>query len=47
MIPVLDLKAQYRSIEREVNEAIREVLLSADFVFGAAVRDLETQLARY
>ena len=47
MIPVLDLKAQYRSIEREVNEAIREVLLSADFVLGAAVRDLETQLAKY
>jgi len=47
MIPVLDLKAQYRSIEQEVNEAIREVLLSADFVLGAAVRALETQLAEY
>jgi len=47
MIPVLDLKAQYRSIEQEVNEAIREVLLSADFVLGASVRGLETQLAQY
>lgn len=47
MIPVLDLKAQYRSIEQEVNGAIREVLVGADFVLGTAVRDLEAQIAKY
>ena len=47
MIPVLDLKAQYAAIAPQINAAIQEVLNSAEFVLGPAVRDLETRIARY
>jgi dTDP-4-amino-4,6-dideoxygalactose transaminase len=47
MIPVLDLKAQYRSIEREISGALNEVLASTDFVLGPQVKKLEQELARY
>jgi dTDP-4-amino-4,6-dideoxygalactose transaminase len=47
MIPVLDLKAQYVTIEQEVDAAIKEVLLSTQFILGPAVRDLEQQVATY
>ncbi len=47
MIPVLDLKAQYRSIEAEISGALAEVLASTDFVLGPQVKKLEQELARY
>lgn len=47
MIPVLDLKAQYAAIGNEIDDAIKAVLLSTEFVLGAAVRSLEEQVAAY
>jgi dTDP-4-amino-4,6-dideoxygalactose transaminase len=47
MIPILDLKAQYVTIEQEVDAAIKEVLLSTQFILGPAVRDLEQRVAAY
>ena len=47
MIPVLDLKAQYASIESEIDAAIKTVLKSAEFVLGPPVADLEKRVAAY
>ena len=47
MIPVLDLKAQYAAIEQEIDAAIKEVLLSGQFILGPAVRELEQKVAAY
>ena len=47
MIPVLDLKAQYASIEQEIDAAIKEILLSGQFILGPAVRELEEKVASY
>ena len=46
-IPFVDLKAQYRSIQAEVDEAIRAVLEEAAFVLGPAVERFERDFARY
>ena len=45
--PLVDLKAQYRSIEGEINEAIRGVLESARFVGGPEVSRFEAEFAQY
>jgi len=47
MIPILDLKAQYAAIEQEIDAAIKEVLLSGQFILGPAVRELEQKVAAY
>jgi len=47
VIPILDLKAQYAAIEQEIDAAIKEVLLSTQFILGPAVRDLEQRVAAY
>ena len=47
MIPILDLKAQYAAIEQEIDAAIKEILLSAQFILGPAVRELEQRVAAY
>ena len=47
MIPLVDLKAQYRSIEHEVHDAIRGVLESTAFALGPAVADFEAKFASY
>jgi dTDP-4-amino-4,6-dideoxygalactose transaminase len=47
MIPVLDLKAQYKSIKDEIDAAIAEVLESTQFVLGPTVRDLEERVASH
>lgn len=46
-IPMLDLKAQYRSIEEEIREAIDSVLESQHFILGPQVQALEEEVARY
>jgi dTDP-4-amino-4,6-dideoxygalactose transaminase len=46
-IPLIDLVAQYRSIESEINAAVREVLESGDFILGRHVRALEEDVAAY
>jgi dTDP-4-amino-4,6-dideoxygalactose transaminase len=47
VISILDLKAQYAAIEQEIDAAIKEVLLSTQFILGPAVRDLEQRVAAY
>lgn len=42
-----DLKAQYQKYKAEIDAAIQEVLLSANFIGGKEVGELETQLAKY
>jgi len=47
MIPILDLKVQYETIKDEINAAVAEVLESARYILGPAVRDLEQRVAAY
>ena len=46
-VPYLDLRAQYRSIKAEIDEAIAGVLDSCQFVLGAEVARFEEEFARY
>ena len=45
MIPFVDLQAQYRSIEAEVNEAVLGVFASTQFVLGSEVAAFESLFA--
>jgi len=45
--PFLDLKAQYRSIQPEIEAAIRRVMESQQFILGPEVDGLERELAAY
>jgi dTDP-4-amino-4,6-dideoxygalactose transaminase len=47
MISIVDLKAQYESIEEEINEAIQGVLESSHFILGPNVEVLEREVAEY
>lgn len=47
MIPFLDLKAQYQSIKKEIDEAISNVLESTQFVLGNEVAAFENEFAIY
>ncbi len=46
-IPIIDLKAQYRSIRGEVRRAIDEVLESQQFILGPTVEKFEHEVATY
>jgi len=46
-IPLLDLKAQYATIQEEVKKAIDEVLESQVFILGPKVEELEKNIAMY
>lgn len=46
-IPLIDLKAQYGSIAKELNEATLEVLSSAGYIMGKNVLELERKFAEY
>lgn len=46
-IPLLDLHAQFRTIESEVREAIDRVFSSQHFILGPEVEALEAELAPY
>jgi len=43
----LDLKAQYQSIQEEINQKILEVVSSQKFVLGSEVESLEKEIAAY
>ena len=45
--PLLDLKAQYKTIEKELKERVSEVLDSQMFILGAEVKALEEELSAY
>jgi len=47
VIPVLDLKAQYQTLEAEIDAAIKHVLHSTEFVLGPEVRRLEQRIAEF
>ncbi len=46
-IPFLDLKAQYQSIQQEINQKILEVASSQKFILGSEVENLEKEIAAY
>ena len=46
-VPLLDLRAQYRQIQKEIHSAIQPVLKSQRFILGENVEKLETQVAKY
>jgi len=46
-IQMVDLKRQYRSIQEEIDTAIKEVIESATFINGPAVTNFAAQLAAY
>ena len=45
-IPLIDLKAQYRTIQPEIDAGIREVIESAAFIGGKYARAFEASAAR-
>ena len=46
-IPLINLKAQYKSIKKEVDIAMTRVLDSTCFILGPEVESLEKEIARY
>ena len=46
-IPLVDLKAQYRSIQAEVDPAMAAVLARGDFILGQDVREFEAEFASW
>lgn len=46
-VPLLDLKAQYESIEKEVTVAMLETCASQRFILGPKVDELEKKIAAY
>jgi dTDP-4-amino-4,6-dideoxygalactose transaminase len=46
-VPLLDLKAQYATLRAEMTKALEDVLESQHFIMGPAVKELETQIAKY
>jgi len=46
-IPLLDLKAQYRELQTELDAAIGEVMANAAFIGGPRVKELEAAIAEY
>jgi dTDP-4-amino-4,6-dideoxygalactose transaminase len=46
-VPLLDLKAQYADIRKDVDDAVRRVMESQHFIGGPEVKALEEEVARY
>ncbi|WP_297422983.1 DegT/DnrJ/EryC1/StrS aminotransferase family protein [Clostridium sp.] len=46
-IPLVDLKAQYKTIEEKVMKAVSEVLTSANYIMGKDVLEFENEFAEY
>ncbi len=46
-IPLMDLVAQYRSLQTEIDSAVREVIEKGSFVLGPTVTALEHEVAAY
>ena len=46
-VPLLDLKAQYTSIQKEIHEALDRVVSSQHFILGPEVEALEKEVASY
>ncbi|MGQ9802169.1 MAG: DegT/DnrJ/EryC1/StrS family aminotransferase [Candidatus Saccharicenans sp.] len=46
-IPLIDFKGEYKSIESEIDAAIKEVLLSGQYILGPVVKEFEEEVAAY
>ena len=46
-VPLLDLKAQYLSIKKEIDEALQRVVEKQEFILGPEVTQLEAEIAAY
>jgi dTDP-4-amino-4,6-dideoxygalactose transaminase len=46
-IPIVDLKVQYKTIRKELQQALEEVLESQQFILGATVEKFEREAAAY
>ena len=46
-IPLVDLKAEYRSIQTAIDAAMRRVVENTSFILGKEVEDFETAFAQY
>ena len=46
-VPLVDLKAQYKSLKPELDEAIRKVVESSQFILGPEVKAFEAEMAAY
>jgi len=46
-VPLVDLKAQYRSIQADVDAAVARVLERGDFILGEDVREFEREFATW
>lgn len=46
-IPFINLKRQYQSIKKEIDKALKEVLISGSYVLGEKVERFEKEFARY
>lgn len=47
MIPILDLKRQYKQIGKEIEKEVVEVLRSSSYILGQNNKDLEAKLSSY
>ncbi|MGC8762365.1 MAG: DegT/DnrJ/EryC1/StrS family aminotransferase [Acidobacteriota bacterium] len=46
-VPVLDLRRQYAALETEIQEALREIFASGQYILGKHGKALEEEAARY
>jgi dTDP-4-amino-4,6-dideoxygalactose transaminase len=46
-VPLVDLKAQYRSMKDEIDIAIKRVIEEGNFILGLDVEEFEEEVARY
>lgn len=46
-IPLLDLKAHLKSLDREIKQAVSEVIDSTTYIMGPKVEELEKKIAEY
>ena len=46
-IPLIDLKAQYNSIKREIDPAIQDVLDTTQFILGPRIEKFEREYSKY
>jgi len=46
-VPMLDLKAQYRTIKAEIDPAVAEIFEAQSFILGSKVKECEAAVAEY
>ena len=46
-VPFLDLKAQLRTLEKDLKDAVGQVIDSTQYILGPQVAQLEEEIARY